>query len=228
MFYSTFSRTFELLQQTPKRFRAHATLAVCSVCCAGQFACLSVELGSSEGSALPPTTPDVEEELTDEDSETSNNNSEDVPISSCNGWKIAFCDSVDACDAFTTRSECEADVGYIECKSNVDFGQCVYDINQAIDSATCNQLPANCRPKDIADRTTPTAACEAIADSYCEWTLTCGGLETYDTCRARLSLEQPCSDYLAVQPGLEDCLAAYLRHPCISEIPTECSGLLRK
>lgn len=141
----------------------------------------------------------------------------------CDAWKIAFCGATTRC-SFDTKEECETDVGYAMCRQDAPLGKCA----EALEDSKCDELPKDCDPRDIADRTLPTAVCEDLQAAACELSLTCGYELSYEGCLANQAAAQPCGEFTAVLPGYEECLDAYRTVPCDGTLPESCRGLLRR
>lgn len=185
-------------------------------CCALIAGCLPVELEQSGQEGSGGTGGDDDDDDVDPDREP-------PEPGSCNSWKVSYCDAVARC-SFGTRKECETDVGYVMCLEDAPFGECA----EAIDEASCGDMPAQCDPADIADRTLPTAVCQELQKEICEWSLFCGYDFSLEGCEADLARAQPCGEFTAVLPGYEECLADYKTLPCDVQLPPSCEGLLRR
>lgn len=147
---------------------------------------------------------------------------------SCNDWKVAYCDALDACETFSSREECENDVGFLVCKGDAPVDRCHTEIRAALREHACDDLPGSeCAPEEVADRSLPKAACEALHQEVCELQLSCGLTYNTEECMAELGAADPCSEYYAVWPGIEPCLEAYPKLSCSDVLPDVCMGILR-
>lgn len=176
--------------------------------------CLQLGLGSGSnggsGSPSEPEDPDVEE-------------------GTCDAWKVSYCKAVARCSSFERRQECEDDVGYVICFPDADTAGCQKEIEAALDDDACEELPTDCGPNELADRTEPFAACRDIYEAICEWNIACTLFESLDGCITRLETDAPCSDYTAaLYPNVEPCIEAYRRLSCGDSPPAECDHVLRK
>ncbi|MCH2107955.1 MAG: hypothetical protein MK135_01390 [Polyangiaceae bacterium] len=193
---------------------------------AGQWGCVSFDLGGGP----PEQSPPPQEEASNSANQASQENTPadfENAVGTCNGWKLAYCDAVVTCSAFSARQECEDQIGYLICKDDAPYARCEAEIRAAVEADDCDALPTDCNPQDLADREAPIAACQEIADAHCEWALTCGFELNYDSCRAELQATSPCENYTAVNPGLEECLQSYLTRSCDGDVPEACLGLLQ-
>lgn len=160
--------------------------------------------------------------------DSSGNGDSDGDGASCNDWKVAYCEALEECSAFSSRDECENDVGYVVCKEGAPVGKCHSEIRSALREGACSALPGSeCTPEEVADRTAPKAACEALHAEVCELQLYCGLTYTTEECRSELSAADPCSNYYAVWPGIDACLEAYPKLGCHDSLPEVCMGILR-
>lgn len=178
--------------------------------------CVEVGLPGSSGDQVQPgsTAPRAD--------------SGDVEEGSCDAWKVAYCDAIDQCDAFSNQQECEIDVGYVRCKEDAPLSRCQLEIEEALSRDECGELPAGCTPTDIADRTVPTQSCERLHEEMCEWSLFCGYELSVESCMATKSTSEPCDQYTAVWPGITDCLDGWATLACDESAPEICRGLFRR
>lgn len=146
---------------------------------------------------------------------------------SCNDWKISYCEAVEECSAFSTTEDCQLDLGYVRCHEDAPYTSCQERIDKALDEKSCKELPDDCNPADIADRTIPTQECRAIQDAICEFNLFCGYEFSTESCLASLETSAPCGAFTAVLPESESCVEAISMLGCSDPIPTICSGVLR-
>lgn len=146
---------------------------------------------------------------------------------SCNAWKVSYCDAIEQCDAFADREQCEIDIGYVRCKEDAPFAWCDTEIRKSLKDDACGELPSECAPAEIADRTVPTQYCEDLHEEMCEWSLFCGYEVSVESCMATKDTSEPCDQYIAVWPGIEDCLEAWATLACDEAAPEICRGLFR-
>lgn len=180
--------------------------------------CLAVELQDPEAEGTGGTGPSD-----GADDGENPGDREPVEPGSCNAWKVSYCDAVSRC-SFGTRQECEIDVGYVMCREDAPVAECA----EAIEEASCGDMPSGCSPTSIADRSLPTEVCQELQTEICEWSLYCGYDFSLEGCQIDLAAAQPCGEFTAVLPGYEECLADYRRLPCDVQVPPSCEGLLRR
>lgn len=146
----------------------------------------------------------------------------------CHGWKFAYCEAIAQCDAFSSREQCEVDVGYVICREDAPLGECEAAIDAALEADRCEDLPPECSPTYIADRSTPQKLCEEMQAAICEYGLYCGLELSEDGCLDSLARTEPCSDFTAALPGAYECADAYSMLSCGSAMPEVCRGALRR
>jgi hypothetical protein len=147
----------------------------------------------------------------------------------CDAWKVSYCKAVSKCASFELRDDCESDIGYAICSETAPVQECTTSIDAALKANACDELPSDCGPKAIADRTEPTKACREIYTAICEWALYCSASESIDSCVAKLEVDNPCADYTAaLYPNLDACVSAYGTLNCGEAPPLECDHILRK
>jgi hypothetical protein len=151
----------------------------------------------------------------------------DAPKGSCTAWKFAYCDAIEACDAFSDREQCELDLGWLVCRDDVPLGGCEQGIRDSLDADDCDALPAKCGPSTIADRSLPTELCEEIHDAMCEFRFFCGLEFSKDACLETLSRTEPCSAFTSILPTAAYCAEAFKTLSCGSGLPEVCAGALR-
>jgi len=146
---------------------------------------------------------------------------------SCNDWKISYCEAVEECSAFSTSADCQLDLGYVRCHEDAPFTSCQERIDEAVRSKSCEELPDDCNPSEIADRSVPTRECRAIHDAICEFNLFCGYEFSTESCLASLETSSPCGAFTAVLPESEACIDAISTLGCSDPFPGICAGVLR-
>lgn len=147
---------------------------------------------------------------------------------SCNDWKISYCEAVESCSAFSTQKECEVDVGYVRCAQDAPFGSCRARIDKALAEGACDELPTDCDPVEIADRSVPASECGDIYGAICEFGYFCGAELSIESCLASLQASSPCSQFTAVLPQSEACVDAISVQGCGDPLPAICTGVLRR
>lgn len=151
----------------------------------------------------------------------------DAPEGSCNAWKYAYCDAIVACSAFVSREQCELDLGWLVCKESAPLGKCQQKIERALEKEACEDLPKDCGPSEIADRTLVTELCENIHTEMCEFRFFCGLEFSTDACMDSLSQVEPCGAFTSFLPTAVDCAEAYSTLGCEQGMPPVCAGSLR-
>lgn len=152
----------------------------------------------------------------------------DAEPGSCSAWKFAYCDAIDACSAFETREECELDLGWLQCRDDAPLGACQELIEDALKDEACEELPGECGPGAIADRSIVSQLCEEIHLAYCEHRLICGLEFSFDACLETIARVEPCDSFTSTLPGASDCAQAYTRAECDGKAPEVCIGVLRR
>lgn len=181
----------------------------------GATGCLELGMGGSGSSDSGGDSSDDEDDA-------------DASETACNDWKVAYCDALEQCESFSSRDECENDVGFVVCKASAPVEVCRTEIRAALREGSCEDLPGSeCAPEEVADRSLPKAACEALHEEVCELQLDCGLTYTAEECLAELGAADPCTDYYAVWPGIDACLEAYPQLGCSDALPEVCMGILR-
>lgn len=178
------------------------------------------ELGFGPGGGAAET-PEGEDEDADDDQEYT------AEPGSCNAWKISYCKAIDECDAFSSQEECEIDVGYVRCLDSAPVAKCVDDIDSALEKNKCGNLPSECTPEYIADRTIPTALCGEIYRAMCDFNVFCGLETSVESCISAMNVGAPCTEFTAAWPGAEVCPDLIDQMGCNAQIPSECVGVLR-
>lgn len=193
----------------------------------GWCSCTSLLLGCEEF-GLPGSAPDAQE-TSSEDSEDRDRQSVQFSAEpgSCNDWKISYCEAVEECSAFSTTEECQIDVGYVRCASGAPFKDCQERIDAAVSEGACSELPDDCNPAQIADRTVPQQACKDIYGAICELGFFCGSELSIESCLASLQTSTPCEQFTAVLPESEECIDALSVQACGDPLPPICNGVLR-
>lgn len=146
---------------------------------------------------------------------------------SCNAWKISYCEAIEQCSAFATQQDCQVDVGYVRCLSDAPVERCGEEIDAALKKDACEELPTDCTPQQLADRTVPRQLCQDIYQELCEFDFFCGATVSTETCVASLETSTPCTSFTAVLPQGENCVAAIRRLSCGDALPQECVEVLR-
>ena len=195
--------------------------------------CLEIGLPGLTGSGGDDES---EAESESDDSDSSKGSSATTPgdesspeEGSCDAWKISYCDAVAACESFADREECENDVGFLVCHPEAPIARCQKEIDAALDADECRELPgAECTPERVADRSYAVAACQAMHQEVCEWSLFCGIEQSYESCLANQDAADPCTEYFAVWPGIDPCLQGLSRLACNEPLPDVCRGIFRK
>jgi len=169
---------------------------------------------------------------TDEDAEDPDDAPDDSPSleeveGTCTSWKYAYCDAIEACSAFVSREQCELDLGWLDCKPDADLESCERRIQEALSDDACEDLPDDCGPGTIADRSRPTALCEDIHHEMCEFRFFCGMEVSTEACLDTLSKTEPCAKFTSFLPTAFDCADAYSTLGCDEGMPAACVGALR-
>jgi hypothetical protein len=193
----------------------------------GLLSCTSLLLGCEEF-GLPGSAPDVVDEGSEESSDRDRESVQpSAEPGSCNDWKISYCEAVEECSAFSTTEECQIDLGFVRCASNAPFKDCQERIDAAIAGGVCSDLPTDCNPEQIADRTLPAQACQDIYGAICELGFFCGSELSFESCLASLLTSTPCDQFTAVLPESEQCIDALSVQACGDPLPPICNGVLR-
>ncbi len=145
----------------------------------------------------------------------------------CHGWKYAYCDAIAECDAFSSREQCELDIGYVICRADAPLAECEAAIDAAVEAKKCEDLPPACSPSVIADRTIPTQLCQDMHEAICEYGLYCGLELSLEGCMNSLARTEPCDAFTAAWPGAYECADAYSMLSCGESMPQVCLGSLR-
>ncbi len=145
----------------------------------------------------------------------------------CDDWKFAYCDAIDACGAFTSREQCELDLGWLICRKDAPLGSCEQAIRTAVKSDSCEELPLDCAPATIADRSLPTELCEDIHREMCEFRFFCGLEFSTEACLETLAHTEPCEEFTSFLPTAVECAEAYSTLGCEQGMPKVCAGALR-
>ncbi len=146
---------------------------------------------------------------------------------SCNAWKISYCNAIEECDAFSSHEECQIDVGYVRCLDSAPVAKCADEIDRALEKKKCGELPSECTPQKVADRTVPTQLCEEIYRAMCDFNVFCGLEISVESCIAAMNVGAPCTEFTAAWPGAEVCPDLIDQMGCRAQIPSECVGVLR-
>jgi hypothetical protein len=152
----------------------------------------------------------------------------DVDPGSCDAWKVAYCNAVAACNAFESEESCKVRVGYVQCLEDAPVGDCADEMDAAVEKERCEDLPQDCGPSDIADRTYPNRACNDLYEAFCERSLFCGTASDLESCQSGLNATDPCSSFTAVLPTYDDCLAGVKELACQEQTPASCTGVLQR
>ena len=168
------------------------------------------------------------EEQTDDDTGVDDRDYPDAPEGSCNAWKYAYCDAIFECSAFVSREECELDLGWLVCKDDAPLGKCQQKIERALKDKECKDLPDDCGPAAIADRSLVTELCENIHTEMCEFRFFCGLEFSTEACMDSLSQTEPCGSFTSFLPTAVDCAEAYSTLGCEQGMPPVCAGCLRR
>lgn len=188
---------------------------------------MSLGLGC-DPSALLGAQPDPTDEEPEEDEENEPDPTPpDVPAGTCTSWKYAYCDAIVACSAFVSREQCELDLGWLVCQSKADLGKCEQKIRAALEDEDCEELPQDCGPSTIADRSMPRELCEEIHREMCEFRFFCGLEFSTEACLETLTRTEPCDAFTSFLPTAVDCAEAYGKLGCEEGMPSVCKGVLR-
>jgi hypothetical protein len=178
-------------------------------------------LDGQEGSLDPVDSEDPA------DSEEEEESYPEAEEGSCTAWKFAYCDAIVACSAFVTREQCELDLGWLVCQDSAPLGECQKKIERAVEDDACDELPEECGPSAIADRTLAIELCQNIHTAMCEQRLFCGLEFSAEACLDSLSRSEPCEAFTSFLPTAVDCAKAYSRLACDEGMPEVCAGSLR-
>jgi len=168
----------------------------------------------------------------DEDTDTTEDVDDDSPSlqeveGTCTSWKYAYCDAIEACSAFVSREQCELDLGWLICRPDAELESCERRIEDALNDDECEELPDDCGPSTIADRSRPTELCEDIHHEMCEFRFFCGLEFSTEACLDTLSKTEPCKAFTSFLPTAIDCAEAYSTLGCEEGMPPVCVGALR-
>jgi len=144
----------------------------------------------------------------------------------CDGWKFAYCDAIAACSAFESREQCELDLVHMDCLPDAPIESCAAEIDAAVESEKCDELPFECSPVNIADRSEANARCEEIHEAQCEFRLFCGLDFNLEACLSDAALKEPCGDFLAAKPEASECANDIAKTACDSPAPASCINVL--
>lgn len=178
-------------------------------------------LGMNEQAAEQDTADDETPESEDPDYP-------DAEDGTCSAWKFAYCDAIDACSAFDTREQCELDLGWLVCLPDAPLQSCQEKIEKAVKDKACDDLPQDCNPAEIADRSLPYQLCLDIHTSLCEYRLYCGLELSLDGCVETLNRTEPCDSFTSFLPTAVDCAEAFTTLACGDPLPEVCVGSLRR
>jgi hypothetical protein len=167
----------------------------------------------------------------DESGEDGEDGSDDlIAAGTCAAWKVSYCGAVEHCGSAREARECEDNVGHVRCLAAAPYPSCQEQLDTVVSDDECDDWPKDCEPRDIADRTEPSAACKQLHAQKCEWLLYCGSQTSIETCESTLEAAEPCSAFTAVLPAAEDCIERFLTLQCDESVPSECATeqILRK
>jgi hypothetical protein len=190
----------------------------------GLFGCMVTDMlagdkGQSQSGDDEAETPEIPEDSPPYD--------RDDTEGTCHGWKYAYCEAIAACDAFSSREQCELDIGYVICREDAPLAECEAAIDAAVKAKKCSELPPECGPSTIADRTIPSMLCEDVHEAICEYGLYCGLELSMEGCLNSLARTEPCDSFTAAWPGAYECADAYSMLQCGGAMPDVCVGSLR-
>jgi hypothetical protein len=142
---------------------------------------------------------------------------------SCRVYQDAACDHfADFCGA-VDRATCDQQYQSVTCRSDKVADQCT----KMLRSVSCGQASAQCLLGDVADPDPAQAACEDLADSYCERTVECGFASDKQACVDDSASLLPCARAVGYQLGFEACLADIGKADCSAlTLPPSCDSVI--
>ena len=142
---------------------------------------------------------------------------------SCRVYQDAACDHfADFCGA-VDRATCDEQYQSVTCRSDKVADRCT----KMLRSVSCGNASADCLLGDVADPDPAQAACEDLADSYCERTVECGFASDKQACVDDSASLLPCARAVGYQLGFERCLADIGKADCSAlTLPPSCDSVI--
>lgn len=145
----------------------------------------------------------------------------DAEPGTCDGWKVRYCQAFIQC-GHGTEEECIHQAEFVECDANAPYVDCEVEFQKVVDEDDCSLFPAECYPRDIANRTAARELCEDVQEAACERDFFCGSPYDTEICISETSQLYQCDRRLSAVPGAEDCVTALNHAACGDPLPEVC------
>lgn len=142
---------------------------------------------------------------------------------SCRVWQDAACDHfADECEA-VDRALCDQQYQSITCRSDKVADKCT----KMLRAASCGSASPDCLLSGVADPDPAHAACEELADRFCERALECGLARDKQPCVDSATSVLVCERAVGFQLGFEKCLKDVDKADCTALVmPPSCEAVI--
>jgi hypothetical protein len=142
---------------------------------------------------------------------------------SCRIWQDAACDHfADACNA-VDRALCDQQYQSVTCRSDKVANNCT----KMFRSASCGSASPDCLLGGVADPDPAQAACEELADRFCERALECNLASDKQPCVDSATSVLVCDRAVGYQLSFERCLKDIDKADCSALVmPPSCDSVI--
>lgn len=142
---------------------------------------------------------------------------------SCRVWQDAACDHfADSCSA-VDRDICDQQYQSVTCRSDKVADSCT----KMLRSVPCGGASPDCLLSGVADPDPAQAACEELADRFCDRSIECGFAREKQACLDSSTNFLPCTRALGYQLNFEKCLKDIDKADCSAlTLPPSCDSVI--